>query len=255
MKKRATRSGGFTLIELLVVIAIIAILASLLVPALAAGKVAVRKSLCLSNQRQMALATQMYGDDSNGAFPKADPIDHTLWIKSMFTTHNFSTLKIFEDPAEREGGNDSTKLRTFPIIINGERRNFRFIGINERLAGPNGIEMPTYQSLRYPRPFSFLAAPPISSFRTGTTNASITPVVRNRSAPRSILRARNSRATARARAPNPAASSPTWTATRSSRTRSSSIKSCFGGRRRLHERAFNALKQTPIVAAEGVKGP
>ena len=156
MKKRVTRSGGFTLIELLVVIAIIAILASLLVPALAAGKVAVRKSLCLSNQRQMALATQMYGDDSNGAFPKADPIDHTLWIKTMFSTRNFSTLKIFEDPAEREGGNDYTKLRTFPITIDGERRNFiGSYGINERLAGPNGIEMPTYQSVRVPASIFF----------------------------------------------------------------------------------------------------
>jgi prepilin-type N-terminal cleavage/methylation domain-containing protein len=156
MKKRVTRSGGFTLIELLVVIAIIAILASLLVPALAAGKVAVRKSLCLNNQRQMALATQMYGDDSNGAFPKADPIDHTLWIKTMFSTRNFSTLKIFEDPAEREGGNDYTKLRTFPITIDGERRNFiGSYGINERLAGPNGIEMPTYQSVRVPSSIFF----------------------------------------------------------------------------------------------------
>ena len=156
MKNRAKRSGGFTLIELLVVIAIIAILASLLVPALSGGKVAVRKSLCLSNQRQMALATQMYGDDNNGAFPKADPIDHTLWIKSMLTTRNFSTLKIFEDPAEREGGNDYTKLRTFPITINGERRNFiGSYGINERLAGPNGIEMPTFQSVRVPSSIFF----------------------------------------------------------------------------------------------------
>ena len=151
MKKRAKCSGGFTLIELLVVIAIIAILASLLVPALAAGKVAVRKSLCLSNQRQIALSTQMYADDSNGAFPKADPMDHTTWIKSMLKTRDFSTLKIFEDPAEREGGNDYTKLRTFPINIDGQRRDFiGSYGINERVAGPNGIEMPTYQSVRDP---------------------------------------------------------------------------------------------------------
>jgi prepilin-type N-terminal cleavage/methylation domain-containing protein len=156
MKKRAKRSGGFTLIELLVVIAIIAILASLLVPALAGGKVAVRKSLCLSNQRQIALSTQMYADDANGTFPKADLMDHTKWITRMVKTRDFSTLKIFEDPAEREGGNDNTKLRTFPIIIDGQRRDFiGSYGINERLSGPNGIEMPTYQSVRQPSSIFF----------------------------------------------------------------------------------------------------
>ena len=148
--------SGFTLIELLVVIAIIAILASLLVPALVAGKVSVRKSLCLNNQRQMALSTQMYGDDHDGAFPKADNADHTLWIKRMFSTRNFSTLKIFEDPAEREGGNDFTKLRTFQIRIDGTNRNFiGSYGINERLAGPNGITNPTYQSLQEPASIFF----------------------------------------------------------------------------------------------------
>jgi len=146
-----SKAGGFTLIELLVVIAIIAILAGMLVPALAGGKVAVRKSLCLSNQRQIALATQMYADDFNGNFPKATNEDHTLWITRMLKTRHFSTLKIFEDPAEKEGGTDFTKLRTFPITIDGRRTNFvGSYGINERLAGPNGILMPTYQSVKEP---------------------------------------------------------------------------------------------------------
>jgi len=148
---RLSRAGGFTLIELLVVVAIIAILASLLLPALSGGKVAVRKSLCVSNQRQISLSTQMYADDFNGAFPKADNSDHTLWIKRMITTKNFSTLKIFEDPAEREGGNDYTKLRTFPIMIDGKQQTFiGSYGSNERLTGPNNILMPTYQSVLEP---------------------------------------------------------------------------------------------------------
>jgi len=60
---------GFTLIELLVVIAIIAILAAILFPVFAQAKAAAKKTVCLSNLKQVGTAQMLYVMDADGRYP------------------------------------------------------------------------------------------------------------------------------------------------------------------------------------------
>lgn len=77
------RSLGFTLVELLVVIAIIAMLVALLLPAVQASREAARRTQCMNNIRQLALATMNY-ESTHGGFQPGVPncaSPNKLWIQ------------------------------------------------------------------------------------------------------------------------------------------------------------------------------
>jgi prepilin-type N-terminal cleavage/methylation domain-containing protein len=115
------RKGGFsqafTLIELLVVIAVIAVLASLLLPALGRTKDQGRNTVCVSQLRQLGVATRVYADDNNNILPTAEllptsPLNSTNPLPRICdvlapevgkASGGTNSSPVFDCPADTEG--------------------------------------------------------------------------------------------------------------------------------------------------------
>ena len=170
MRASASRenTAAFTLIELLVVIAIIAILASLLLPALAKAKERTKRSECLSNTHQQAIGLTIYASDNDDYVPARGPFCYALSYdnrlprsesQAIALMHGLGRLypdyikepKIFYCPSLKAEGATYYGTygwhRNFPKHTTGQQN-----GINNGYVylytGPIAWNQPTDQSIR-----------------------------------------------------------------------------------------------------------
>src|SRR5512146_1860966 len=105
----ARQRQGFTLIELLVVIAIIGILAAMLFPVFARARESARKTQCLSNVKNIAMAIQMYLGD----YDATPPGEHRQDVIAYFNTA--PGKQDARDDCRR--GTEGNPFLRFPVIL------------------------------------------------------------------------------------------------------------------------------------------
>jgi prepilin-type N-terminal cleavage/methylation domain-containing protein/prepilin-type processing-associated H-X9-DG protein len=161
---RTEAKNGFTLIELLVVIAIIGVLASLLLPTLGNAKEQAKLIKCISNQKQIGMAFQLYGNDNDARFPPlappqvyghrsfefggGDPDPNYVQGTTMLAATNrplwryAQSKKVFECPSDR--GFDISSLPPSKSLFGSWGSSYKYnsnpwTDTRYELADPNGL--------------------------------------------------------------------------------------------------------------------
>lgn len=127
---------AFTLIELLVVIAIIAILAAILFPVFAQAREAAKRTACLSNGRQIGMATMMYTSDHDDGMPIFSAYDEInppgplhrgveVWVLPYA-----KNKEIFNSPTDT--GGPYLNRSTLPAWLRGKPTYFAAYGTSYR---------------------------------------------------------------------------------------------------------------------------
>ncbi len=117
---RKTGRKGFTLIELLVVIAIIALLLSILMPALSRAKEYAYRTICATNIKDQAMGVRLYAEQNDGAIPLNEGgfwfQDLTFWCTNQISYFSGIDYKSFDCPANKVKTTDDGRLWQFSWI-------------------------------------------------------------------------------------------------------------------------------------------